>query len=522
MDLDKVANRIQELDKETVTKLSIGAIITNRLDIITQLIENSIDANSTIIDISISTTRGSITVVDNGIGIRGEDIHLCTKKNHTSKIKDYEDLSKLKDYLGFRGEALYAIKEGSDFLLKSRHRDSLIGYETDGNYINKITMEVGTIVQVNNLFKKIPSKIQFLQSFKKDIFKIIEIIENYSLYYENINFYFNYDNKVYNILEKERIVKIIGKGNQLRNITFDNKDYKINIWLVKNVSISKPRRITMINGRIVKDDKINNLINNFYENMIGTKENSYNSYYYNCNCNPSFIDINITHNKTRIKFINEDIYTITKELLDLPKVINKPTDNLYINEQEEYKHYEEEDIIEHTESHIHKYFNFGEVIGQILNKYIITQNNNIVYIIDQHAAHERIIMEKYKKHDYYIEELLDPIYIEGVFNKPSLKLLFDVVDYKEGILIKGIPNFLRKIDLKQIISSIKNEKDLLLEFFREYGCNNSITAGCRLTKEEMFCIIKDLENLENGDICNHGRKTYWKIEEKYLDKIFFR
>ena len=580
-------SKIKVMDEILANKIAAGEVIERCVSIVKELVENSIDAKSSVIKIElIDSGISMIKVVDDGIGMDYEDAHLAFLRHATSKLLSDDDLFNIKS-LGFRGEALPSIASVSEVSLKTCQKDIGTHLVVKGGKI--ITDEyadsrVGTEIEVKKLFYNTPARLKHLSSLYTELAHITEYINKIALSYPDISFTLINDNKV--------LLKTDGSGNLLKVINsiyglditkkmipvlaFDN-DYKIDgyISLPEIQKNNRNHMVTIVNGRVVRNIEINRCIQDSYHTY--KPDDKYPIVVLNISVDTALTDVNIHPTKQDIKFgkidallelINKTIKNALDEKILIPKIENKdeeiealkpvsmPTSFVEEKEvvKEEEKKYEQvhldlEYIKEATDDYqeevVTEKVPVMYPVGLVKGTYIICQNVLGMYMIDQHAANERVNYEYY----YYALcnlkdeiDMLVPITIELPYNefiivKENLELLknmhFNIEEFGiNTFIVRSHPIWLPKgceeIAIRKIIELIiAKEKNFDILKFNDrvaatVACKASIKANDNINLEEMETLVNKLRKCKNPYTCPHGRPTIIFYSNYELEKLFKR
>ena len=582
-------SKIKVMSESLANKIAAGEVVEKCASVVKELVENSIDAGSTEIKIELlSSGTKSIKVIDNGSGMDEEDALLCFSSHATSKIKSEDDLFNINT-LGFRGEALPSIASVSNVILKSSNGSSSIMYELEAGVKvkeEKCDLRKGTSIEVKDLFYNTPARLKYLSSLYTELSNITQVINRAALSHTNIRFTLVNDGNI--------VLRTSGSGNLLKTINDiygvkvakkmllvkgETDDYEI-YGYISLPEVTKSNRnhiITIVNGRVVRNSELNKVINDAYHKY--KFDNRYPVVVLNIDVDPSLTDVNVHPSKMDIKFSNFDdlknlVFEKIKEALNshflAPTVDNSSVkvDNIVetinVNEEEkkEVKEYvldfsSNDNIIKEEENDYNyqptdtkeeqkREFPFMEPVGQVLGVYIVCHSEKGMYLMDQHAAAERINYEKYKKAmanptkdtismlfpinlEYPKEEFLiikehmDFIKSLGIdieeFGMNSFIVKAHPTWFKEGLEEVFIRNCLEKI--------ITMNKNFDLERFNDsisamMACKASIKAGDPISMEEMKTLIERLKKCENPFNCAHGRPTIIHYPKYELDKLFKR
>ena len=568
--------KIHLMDEILANKIAAGEVVEKCVSVVKELVENSIDAKASIIKVELKDAGTQlIKVTDNGIGMDEEDSLMAFQRHATSKIIDESDLYRIST-LGFRGEALPSIASVSNVTLKTCSKNIGTIVNISGGKVLSVTKgdaRIGTIIEIKNLFYNTPARLKHIKSLYSELANITEYMNKIAFSHPNIKFTLtNNDNKILETDGRGDLLKTIKDiyglevAKKMYKVKSNLDDYEIEGYIsYPSVNRSnKNHMITIVNGRVVKNYDLNRTINDSYHSY--KPDNRYPIVVININVDPSLIDVNIHPTKMDIKFskMNElldEISTMIKNTIGTKNLIPKVTSPVV-----EKKHYEQfvldfnkkEEVYE-QELFVNEDLTIKEEVedekkeleamypvGLVHGTYIICQNELGMYLIDQHAAKERINYEIYKeklgnpKKDSL--PLLFPITIEYPSNEfIILKENFEFIrslniDINEfginSIIIKSHPTWLPKGHeeeaIKKILDLIINiEKNFTIEKFNEklattLACKMSIKANTNITIEEMERLISDLRKCDNPYNCPHGRPTIIFYSTYELEKLFKR
>lgn len=426
---------IRILDKDTVCQIAAGEVVSDYLSIIKELIENSIDAEAT--KIEIESFPNVIRVKDNGIGMNKEDLKLSIENHATSKLKDINFI----ETLGFRGEALYAINFVSKLTLWTKEEGKQIGYSYSNNKIEECVMERGTIIEVKDVFYNLPARLKFLKTQENR--RILDLIESYALIKKSISFSFKNINNTY-VFPSNNFYQNMEKIFQSKDfikMSFENDKYKINGYIINEVLGYKS--IISIKGRLVQDKRISMAIKNAYKHITGKERVPF---LIEIECSPSLIDVNVHPSKTEVRFA-ENLYEIIYKMVinsfskseedDFSSInwheeqesnpINQTTCQNYFHEHKELKEKNCDNVL------IEESWKFIDNFG---HRYLLFSKDDRLLFLDQHAAHERIVYEKIKNETKIkLQKLLIPFVYkieEDLFIKffENQKILSENLEYE--------------------------------------------------------------------------------------------
>lgn len=566
--------KIKELDYSTIVKIAAGEVIDRPSSVVRELIDNSLDANSS--QISIFITEGGkeyIEVADNGNGMDKDDLLLCTKNHTTSKIKNFEDIERLFS-LGFRGEALSSIAEVSKLQIISKEKNSLIAHKItiEGGKIIKLeetSRSDGTSVIVKDLFFNIPARKKFLSTNITETKNIEKEIIKKALSYFKTSFEFHSDGKKKFITPQrnsylERINDFYPDCTKdLIQIEKTEENFSIIGYISKPAFIRNNRQYEyfFVNSRPVEWKNFYFIINSVYEGII--PKGYYPAVFLYISINPENVDVNVHPMKKEVRFKDEQkvmkfIREALEESLNFSKTYN-------IEEKVEFTPYEEriskaietyftskdekklsenvflpfektKQIIIEEKSGPHNL----KFVGNIFNTYLIFEENDKVIFLDQHAAHERIMYEKLKKNyeEKFLssQELLVPLKIElpkiyvddFLANIETIKAFgFEIEHFGENtFIVRSAPVFVDYMDIENIIvgfaESLNSANKYIDESIKQMACKSSVKAGKNISREEAFALIEELKNTSNNMTCPHGRPIMITFTKSEIEKMFKR
>lgn len=650
--------KIKILDSQEIQKIAAGEVVERPVNVLKELIENSIDAQADQITIYLEDAgKKLIKIIDNGIGMSPEDAKICFAHHATSKITTVSDLNSITTF-GFRGEALSSISSVSKILLTTKQENDQLGTTLILNQ-GKIEKEsvsscnMGTEITIEDLFFNVPARKKFLKSRETEYRAIVSLFHAFCFSYTNIGFKLYHENKlIYNCPSTNDLINRFGQlynSEIIRNIipiNFIDKNKNTGYKITGAISTPKYSRydrnqiFLFVNKRWVKNYKLvqafikgyqgmlevarfpSGVINIFVpfeevdinihpkkeevqflhprliENLITVEVKKALESTFNKNLGKQDIDykkldqkeepkwnfsnlVNIEHIKyndledsntnSKIKIIKpEEVLNILDETFENSNDIKivqeaKKEQKSTIQNQIETRFIDPENIaIQSQEVSINKQNNIEyidktnlsyykeemldyKLIGQIFKTYIIIENDQGLTLIDQHAAHERIIYEQIKDSLSNISKirLLFPEIVELNSNDISiLTQYFDLFDQTgisieqisiNSLIVKEVPIFLKNILVKDIIlQSIayinENHKigpdklrNLLLEkMHAQISCKSAIKAGDILQPDAMNNLIKNLYKIENKLTCPHGRPTIHNLTLVEIEKFFKR
>ena len=576
---------INLLPEDLQNKISAGEVVERPSSVVKELLENSIDAGSYQIDIVIEQGGNQlIQVRDDGKGISKNQLPLAIKRFHTSKISQLDDLFTISS-LGFRGEALASIasvaqlsiisSEGSNEGAELSISNGKLGELVPAASIN------GTQVTIRDLFYNTPARRKFLKSPKTEGRKIIEMVRRFGLSRPNIGFSLIVDGKKVIDLFPEELDDRIGSlfdntyKTNLIPIEISKADYTFT-GFVGNLNIIRKRfgeQFLFMNGRYIKDRLLNSAIYSSYQSLV--KRGEYPFFVINIQIPFEQVDVNVHPMKTEVRFHDEwRVYHVLKsgvsdalsEILNtIPNFqkISSESNSFFENvPQQSSLNFnsvgQKEPIISNLDKtdraktyasnivpvdNSSQDFNI-EKIWQVHRKYIISEINSGLVVIDQHVAHERVLYEEclkaFESKVMSSQTLLFPEEIE--FVKDEYDILLEIFPYlkrigfkiKEGdnskIIVEATPADISWGDEKRIIKEIIDEFISTRKTYSSYkealaasfACKAAVKAGDQMERDEMVVLINRLFSTEHPYYCPHGRPIIIQLSLDELDKRFER
>ena len=562
-------NHIKVMDESLANLIAAGEVVERPLSVIKELVENSIDAQASKINIELKDSGISqIIVSDNGIGVNKEDIPLMCKRHATSKISNNIDLVNITT-LGFRGEALASISAVSKVKITSSV-DGLNTYQysnLDDNII-KVAGNQGTSVEVNNLFYNTPVRFKHLSHPNYELSLITNLIKQISLIYPNISFsIINNDKPVYSTVGNNNPLDVLTSmygsnvSKEFSHITTNSGDFTIDAYIAHPIitRASKKDIIISVNHRLIKNIKLEQAIIDGYKGYLHT--NQYPIIYLNIDLDPSLVDVNIHPTKQQIKisFLNDLNNTISNMIHNELITLNFIPE--YSLNQEEVITNNQDVVSEVKFDQAQTTFDFKQVksnetnnwqlpvfsfIGNLYQTYLLFQNEEGLYLLDQHAAQERINYEKFMQlfanKDFIYQQLMIPITInlsneEGTLFYPHYQEMEQVgikIDALSECVyqIKAIDQFYQRCqnldnDLLQMIRLVINNHQLnFVDLYEDVAimmaCKSSIKAHQYLDRLDVDSLLTQLNECVNPFTCPHGRPIINKISKYEIEKLFKR
>ena len=580
-------NIIKTLPENLINQIAAGEVIERPSSALKELVENSIDAGATEIDIYITDGgKTLVEVVDNGKGMTVTDLKMCLQRHATSKIRD-GDLVNINS-LGFRGEALPSIGSIADISIDSHDniKNESWKISINNNILQDIEPSIirgGSKVTIRDLFSKVPARLKFLKTNGTEIRYCKEVVKHLAMSHPNISFSFHIDAKrnfywdksegVNFLSTKKRLLQVMGAD--FINSSVSVEEERSDMVLAGMVSMPTLNRNTgreqylFVNNRPVKDRSLIGALRGAYKGLM--ENNRFPVAVLFLEIIPSDVDINVHPSKAEVRFkdaarVRSLIVNGVRKALEnaglntASEISNALLNKMYLNSESTSdinNNFDLDNIqifpssrFEQNQQNVsfekETTYPLGSAIAQMHGTYIISETENGIILIDQHAAHERIVLEKIRSgflnNDMQKQILLIPEIVElseerfeaiirNVTSLSKLGLILEKFDQK-AVLIREHPAILDKVNFSVLINDIAEE---IIQFGSEFilserldnicgnmACHSSIRAGRLLLNSEMNALLREMENTPNSSQCNHGRPTFIKLGIKDIEKLFGR
>lgn len=590
-------SKIKVMDEILANKIAAGEVVEKTMNVVKELAENAIDAESDEIKIElIDSGVKEVRVTDNGIGMDKEDATLAFSRHATSKLKNLDDLFNIES-LGFRGEALPSIASVSNIELKTSNGKTGTYLTLSGGkdmHVEDSDLQQGTTITVKDLFYNTPVRLKYLKNLYVELANITEYVNKMALSYPNIKFTLINNDKV--LLDtdgkgdlRKVIYQIYGADitKKMVEVSGENDDYYIHGY-ISYPEMTKSNRnsiTTLVNGRVIKNNELNKIIIDAYHTYI--PKDKFPIIVLNIDVDPILIDINIHPTKMDIKFSKMDTLkdlvfdTVSKELKHLtliPTIATRSEEALRETTIPLYKAFKKEEVApgptyeetmldfsvsentatpeerdnineakeEQVESQKEESPRIKPMIprGIVYSTYIIAENEDGMYIIDQHAAAERINYEKVLKslkEKVIPIDLLIPIKIELASNEflivrnhlDTLKEYGFVAEEfgMNTIIIRSHPNWIpddiAEECIRKVVDIIISKENFDFDQFvwrmaATMACRMSVKANDYLSYDDQIWLLDTLRSCENPFTCPHGRPTIITYTKYDLEKLFKR
>jgi len=566
-------SQIKILPEILSNKIAAGEVVERPCSVVKELVENSLDAGSTRVIIEIANGGLSLMrVSDNGIGMNRDDALLSLERYATSKIYKDRDLFSINT-LGFRGEALPSIASVSKFSLITRDEISEAGTEifVEGGTIKRVTeigAPMGTMMTARHLFFNTPARRKFLKTVKTEMGHIVETVANIALGWPDVQFKLYHNGKTvknwYSSSDPfNRVLDVVGNDmrNELLRIKVEDKFVSGEGWISSyRVSRKTSRGIYIyINGRFVRDTGIQRALFEGYAGKLIKGQFPVAVIFIRVPYDQVDVNVHPTKHEVRLsqqKQVHKALTGAVSEVLhiaDQPKWTAKNfpgQKSFFVSEpvarySKSIKDIPDSPAIQKSLWE-KKRFSDLRVVGQFHDTYILCESDEELVLIDQHAAHERVLFEHLKKlsmnSKIEIQTLLMPETIDighreaHMLEKliPDLKKLGLEIEPFGGttFVVKSVPAILADREIKPIILEIAEKmlesgltqglEKTIDQCLMLIACHGAIRANQRLLDKQIRALLAQLDECENPSHCPHGRPTWISRTLESLEKSFKR
>jgi len=602
--------RIERLSPRLANQIAAGEVVERPASVVKELLENSLDSGATQIDIQIEQGGVKrIRVRDNGCGIAKEDLPLAVSRHATSKIKELDDLEAVQS-LGFRGEALASIASVSRLVLKSAEAVAEgWQVETEGidmePQISPVAHNQGTSVDVVDLFFNTPARRKFLKTEKTEFGRVDEVVRRLSLSHLEIGFRLEHNGRNVHSMnpcsspaeQARRVASVCGSAFMEQALPIDEQSENLRLWGWMGLPTFSRSQADLqyfyVNGRSVKDKVVSHAVRQAYQDVL--YHGRHPAFVLFLEVDPAWVDVNVHPTKHEVRFrdsrsVHGFIYSalhrviaqtrpgdsIALEKHPAPSVIDTQPPPVQqsmglrdrgpaFNDSrvEERRPIYESAVLGQMDVSISNAVQgnlkpslddsesgeippLGFAIAQLKGIYILAENTQGMVMVDMHAAHERITLEK-MRFAWDGEGLASqPLLVPESFAVSSREA--DTAEENaetfarlgiqleragpESLLIRAVPVLLKQPQVEPLVRDVLSDilelgssKRIELqinEILGNMACHNSVRANRKLTIPEMNALLREMEVTERSGQCNHGRPTWTQMSLAELDKLFLR
>ncbi len=590
---------IRRLSEGTVNRIAAGEVVERPAAAIKELVENAMDAGATRIDIAASNGGADLLLVeDDGIGMSAEDLRLAIERHATSKLPvvgGEDDLSHIVT-MGFRGEALPSIGAVARLSLTSRMAGTEAAeIRVDGGKIEGprpaaflASGQHGTRAEVRELFYATPARLKFLKSTRSEDLAITDMVKRLAMARPDIGFTLTLDGRRALDLAAEpdlmdgrlpRLARIMGRdfGDNAARVEAGREGISLSGYagLPTYNRTNAAMQFLFVNGRPVRDKLLVGAVRGAYADFLARDRHPALALF--LDCDPSFVDVNVHPAKTEVRFRDAGLVrglivgalkhaieasgqrastTVASSALaafqrQAPSPFQTPNIFSGGGMHEAPQAYVPSSVpmsvrMEEVSAETVADTPLGVARAQLHETYVVAQTADGIVIVDQHAAHERLVYERMKKalanggvhrQPLLIPEVvdLDPSEVIRVSARAAelaeLGLVIEAFG-PDAVVVREVPAILGKLDVKGLVRDLADEiaetgnalslKERLEEVSGTLACHMSVRAGRRLNAEEMNALLREMEATPHSGQCNHGRPTYVELKLADIEKLFGR
>lgn len=599
--------RIRRLCENTINRIAAGEVIERPASAVKELVENAIDAEARTIQVTmIGGGRELISVSDDGFGMDREELELSIERHATSKLYE-DDLSRI-EHLGFRGEALPSIASVSRLTFTSRAvgSDQAWKIHIEGGrkgVPEPAGLDRGSRVEVRDLFFATPARLKFLKTERTELNHALDVIKRLAMANPEIGFsLYNADKKVFQVSGGERdfldnrlrrLGAVLGAEFAQNALVIDAEREGIRLSGYAGLPTysrgNAQQQYLFVNDRPVKDRLLTGAVRGAYMDFLARDRHPVLALFLEIDAD--MVDVNVHPAKAEVRFRESGVVrglivsalrralsdaghrasttvsdaalqsfnreghgpalpfhsgggqrpfspvNFSRGLAEQAQDFQRPLGEMAAPPMGRHEAAVEEDVSQYP---------LGAARGQLHETYIIAQTDDGIVIVDQHAAHERLVYERMKKHMAEngvprqilllpeVVELEQAVADRLVARAEELKELGLLLEnFGEGaVVVREAPALLGDMDIKGLVSDLGDElseldealslKERLEEVAGTMACHGSVRAGRRLTTVEMNALLREMEATPHSGQCNHGRPTYVELKLKDIEKLFGR
>ncbi len=596
---------IQILGSEIVNQIAAGEVVERPAHLVKELIENSLDANSKKIHLDVLNGGRFLRLTDDGQGIFSSELVYALQRHATSKIRQTSDLWNLNSY-GFRGEALASVAAVSKLTLKSIEHTEQIASQIVSDFgqvssVKPSSVVRGTEVLVESLFENVPARLKFLKSDTTENQQIKAVVKALALAYPQTEFKLTIENELqlFYSAKKNKLDRAneVFEGKKLFHTKSQKNQWSCEIVYSSPQDVAKTSKQIWIfaQNRWVQDRALHAAIMDSYRSLLMHGEYPYVSLW--LDCDPQEIDVNIHPTKSQIKFQDAStafriVQSTLREALEKApwlsayqpssiqqnlsfesklnssrsdyQNLSSTTDSLSFKDQSlrqtqyKNKNFDLNDLqklkvnsqithqADHSDLGAARAWSSLQIIGQLNLTYLVCQKNDRMVLVDQHAAHERVVfeslMQDWKAQKFEIQDYLFPLAIDLSEDKVEILLQhaaeiqnlgFQIEQLgPQAIGIKAAPSLIKDSSLplvfeKMAMDLLQNGGSFAIEkkisdLFATMACHSVVRAGQSLSHVEMNELLISMDQFALSSFCPHGRPVSIELSFKEVEKLFGR
>lgn len=574
--------RIRRLSEGTVNRIAAGEVIERPASVVKELVENAIDAGASQIDVAFrGGGKSLIRVSDDGIGMGPDDLALAVERHATSKLAD-DDLIEIR-FLGFRGEALPSIGAVSRLAISSKPRSGGDAHviTVEGGHLTPprpAALNLGTEIDVKDLFFATPARLKFLKADRTETVEAAEVVRRMALAHPEVGFAFvTEDRRLVDVPKEEgeeaRIRRILGAEFMENAVPFELEREGIRVrghaGLPTAARTNSAQQYMFVNGRSVRDKLISGAIRGAYADVLPSGR--FPALVLFLDCPPERVDVNVHPAKAEVRFRDgalvrglivsairhalagkraPDTGLSRQTVSNFRAVMPRPFNHRGFDEEEKQAALAmnmppaSAPLVEPGVAQPD--YPLGNARAQIHDNYILAQTKDGFVLVDQHAAHERLVYERLKREragrgietqPLLVPEVvdLDPVEVERLAGAAEMLAQGGLVleAFGDGaVIIREVPAAIARADVSGIVRDVADElvelgvttsiEDRINHVLATMACHNSVRSGRKLRPEEMNALLREMEETPNSGQCNHGRPTFIELKLADIEKLFGR
>jgi DNA mismatch repair protein MutL len=544
---------ITELDTETIERIAAGEVVTRPASVVTELVENALDAGAGTIEIAVENSGlDLIRVADDGHGMTEEDALLAVERHTTSKIGGVSDVSRIET-LGFRGEALPSIAHVARLELTTKASESGVAgtrvvVEDGEKTATPAGRAVGTTVSVTDLFTNVPARRKSLAQPKQEFSRVSSAVAAYALVHPDVRFSLAHDGRT--VLSTpgsgshtDAVLGVYDRevASQSTHFEYSTEDIRVNgLVAYPAVTRATPAHVTTaVNGRALDDATIRRAVESGYGSLL--PDDRYPLAVVNVSLPPAEVDVNVHPSKAEVAFHDADA---------VEQAVEKAVSEALSTESLERTADLDFDLGAMDEAG-DSAFDSITVIGQFRELYLLCETEGDLLVVDQHAAHERINYERLRAAldgrdspdtDGAVLGKVESVDIEPTrlsltaaeaalveSHEAELDALGFRLESDGSYRVTGVPAPLGRVaevtaihDVLDAVLAGEEPADPREELLQELACHPSLKAGAGLSGEDATRLVRRLGACEQPFACPHGRPTVLRIDEATFTRSFER
>jgi DNA mismatch repair protein MutL len=569
---------IRRLSEGTVNRIAAGEVIERPASVVKELVENAIDAGASAIEVVFrSGGKSLIRVRDDGHGMDREDLLLAIERHATSKLPS-DDLIEIR-FLGFRGEALPSVGAISRLSVASRPRGGGEAHEVtvEAGQVSgprPVALSRGTEIEVRDLFFATPARLKFLKTDRAESAEATDVVRRMALAYPHVGFSFvTEDRRVLDVppgeKEDQRIRRILGNDFMENAVAFGliREDVQVHglAGLPTWTRAQGNMQYLFVNGRSVRDRQLVGAVRGAYADVMAA--NRFPAIVLFVTCPPDRVDVNVHPAKAEVRFRDPALVrsviisairaaladrrqatdtTLAQSMASNFRPMSSSSGYAGFTDVQRAFAMDMPIAASVSEDPPAADYPLGQARGQLHDTYILSQTRDGIVLIDQHAAHERLVYERLKREradrQLAVQPLLvpevvdlDPSMVERLSGAASVLAESGLVVEAFGdgaVIVREVPAAIADGDIAGIIRDISDElatfdastavETRINHVLATMACHHSVRAGRKLRPEEMNALLREMEATPNSGQCNHGRPTFVELKLSDLERLFGR